>query len=172
MSAAELKAYIDKVLGNSIRCLLPSYWWKRVIGLVIDDVDSVRSAVSNKASKSDLTSLEKRIDGQLAEKQTVKISPTSSLLVYGYPDVTYVIRPTTAGTLKISALFASVEDPDVVRFTFMFTNVNGLSLPSDVIWVNGEKPDVIDAALHYELSVVATRIGSSFVYKAVLASFS
>lgn len=172
MSAAELKAYIDKVLGNSIRCLLPSYWWKRLFGLVIDDIDSVREDVSKKASKSDLTLLEKNIDKKLAEKQTIKISKSSSLSVYGDPDTVLVIRPATAGTLYIRGLIASVDDPDVVRFTFMFTNVTGLSLPSDVIWIDGERPEDLDATLHYELSVVATRVESSFVYKAVLASFS
>ena len=39
MKTQELKQYIDRVLGNSIRCLLPSYWWKRAFGAVIDSVD-------------------------------------------------------------------------------------------------------------------------------------
>jgi hypothetical protein len=40
MTTQELKQYIDKVLGNSIRCLLPSYWWKRAFGAVIDNTIS------------------------------------------------------------------------------------------------------------------------------------
>lgn len=172
MSAAELKAYIDKVLGNSIRCLLPSYWWKRLFGLVIDDVDSVRSTVSNKASKSDLTSLEKKIDGKLSEKQTIKISSLTSLTVYAEPDYIYVIRPNTKGTLNIAGFLALWDGPEVTKFTFMFTNVNGLSLPSNVKWVNGESPAEIDPDLHYELSVVITKIAGSQICKAVLASFS
>lgn len=39
MTTQELKQYIDKVLGNSIRCLLPSYWWKRAFGAVIDKIE-------------------------------------------------------------------------------------------------------------------------------------
>lgn len=39
MNTQELKQYIDRVLGNNIRCLLPSYWWKRAFGAVIDKVD-------------------------------------------------------------------------------------------------------------------------------------
>lgn len=39
MNTQELKQYIDKVLGNNLRCLLPSYWWKRAFGAVIDKVD-------------------------------------------------------------------------------------------------------------------------------------
>lgn len=51
----ELKQYIDRVLGNNIRCLLPSYWWKRLFGLVIDEVDG-------KASKESVATLEKKIE--------------------------------------------------------------------------------------------------------------
>lgn len=39
MKTQELKAYIDKVLGNSLRVLLPSYWWKRLFLLVVDKVE-------------------------------------------------------------------------------------------------------------------------------------
>ena len=39
MTTQELKSYIDRTLGNSIRCLLPSYWWKKMFGVVIDKVD-------------------------------------------------------------------------------------------------------------------------------------
>ena len=57
MSAAELKAYIDKVLGNSIRCLLPSYWWKRLFGLVVDKVAEIEGNVSDvKINKVDKVS--------------------------------------------------------------------------------------------------------------------
>ena len=39
MTTNELKSYIDRILGNNIRLLLPSYWWKRAFGAVIDKVD-------------------------------------------------------------------------------------------------------------------------------------
>ena len=41
MTAQELNTYIDKVLGNSLRCLLPSYWWKRLLKLVVGYVEVV-----------------------------------------------------------------------------------------------------------------------------------
>ena len=43
---SELKSYINRVLGNSLRCLLPSYWWKRLFGLVVDRIDEVESTLS------------------------------------------------------------------------------------------------------------------------------
>lgn len=41
MTTTELKQYIEKVLGNNIRCLLPSYWWKRLFNQVADRIDNV-----------------------------------------------------------------------------------------------------------------------------------
>lgn len=46
MKTQELKSYIDRVLGNSIRCLLPSYWWKRLFGMVVDKVEDVEQSTS------------------------------------------------------------------------------------------------------------------------------
>jgi hypothetical protein len=48
MTTQELKQYIDKVLGNGIRCLLPSYWWKRLFSLTLDKVDEKLDAANIK----------------------------------------------------------------------------------------------------------------------------
>lgn len=40
MNSQELKSYINSALGNSLKLLLPSYWWKKVFGTVIDNVVS------------------------------------------------------------------------------------------------------------------------------------
>lgn len=55
MTTKELRAYIDRTLGNSIRCLLPSYWWKRIFGLIVDEVEG-------KASKASVAALEKKVE--------------------------------------------------------------------------------------------------------------
>ena len=47
MTTKELRAYIDRILGNSLRVLLPSYWWKRMFGATIDAVESVAKGVSS-----------------------------------------------------------------------------------------------------------------------------
>ena len=41
MTAQELNTYINRVLGNSIRCLLPSYWWKRLLTRIVEYVYEV-----------------------------------------------------------------------------------------------------------------------------------
>lgn len=51
MTTSELKQQIDKVLGNSIRCLLPSYWWKKLFHQVADRIDDVEKSVEPKADK-------------------------------------------------------------------------------------------------------------------------
>lgn len=53
MSSKELKEYINDKLGNSIRCLLPSYWWKRIFMLIIDIIDNIVNKIDNIANKID-----------------------------------------------------------------------------------------------------------------------
>lgn len=52
MTTQELKQYIDKVLGNGIRCLLPSYWWKKLFHSVADRIDEVTENVNDMVVKS------------------------------------------------------------------------------------------------------------------------
>lgn len=52
MTTQELKNNIEKVLGNSIRCLLPSYWWKKLFHSVADRIDEVEMDVNNTLTKS------------------------------------------------------------------------------------------------------------------------
>lgn len=42
---SELKSYINRVLGNSLRCLLPSYWWKRLFGLIVDELEDINDRI-------------------------------------------------------------------------------------------------------------------------------
>lgn len=57
MTTQELKNKIEKVLGNSIRCLLPSYWWKNIFHSVADRIDEVETAVTKNASDMVVKSL-------------------------------------------------------------------------------------------------------------------
>lgn len=45
MTTQELKNNIEKVLGNSIRCFLPSYWWKKLFHSVADRIDEVEQKI-------------------------------------------------------------------------------------------------------------------------------
>ena len=48
MTTKELRSYIDRILGNSLRVLLPSYWWKRLFGAVVDKVEELDKQGKNK----------------------------------------------------------------------------------------------------------------------------
>lgn len=52
MTTQELKNKIEKVLGNSIRCLLPSYWWKNLFHSVADRIDEVEVDLNTTLTKS------------------------------------------------------------------------------------------------------------------------
>lgn len=45
MTTQELKNKIEKVLGNNIRCLLPSYWWKNLFHSVADRIDEIEQKI-------------------------------------------------------------------------------------------------------------------------------
>lgn len=62
MTTKELRAYIDRVLGNNVRLLLPSYWWKRLFHAVVEEIDDVRSTANSKANKNEVASLSNSVD--------------------------------------------------------------------------------------------------------------
>lgn len=47
MTTNELKSYIDRIVGNSLRCILPSYWWKKLFGVVVDKIAEMDSKLSS-----------------------------------------------------------------------------------------------------------------------------
>jgi hypothetical protein len=65
---------------------------------------------------------------------------------------------------------------DVGEYTLYFTTVSTgmflgfLYLPSNWLWANGQIP-TLEKGVSYELSVVATKFGSGYIYKAVLTPF-
>ena len=52
MNTKDLKNYINEVLGDSVRCLLPSFWWKKLFGEVVDTVESVEKSVEQKINNA------------------------------------------------------------------------------------------------------------------------
>lgn len=62
---ATLKDKINRILGNNVRLLLPSYWWKRVFGLVVDRIDEVennaRITVDSKLSKTSKNAVQNKV---------------------------------------------------------------------------------------------------------------
>lgn len=48
MTTNELKSYIDRIIGNSLRCILPSYWWKKLFGVVVEYIEKIEKTLSSK----------------------------------------------------------------------------------------------------------------------------
>lgn len=42
-----MRKEIDRVLGNSLRCILPSYWWKRLLGMLADKIESAEESAAS-----------------------------------------------------------------------------------------------------------------------------
>ena len=82
MTAQELNTYIDKVLGNCLRCLLPSYWWKRLLTQIVDYVDGVDTKFDNKVKTLD-NKINTNVSNLETEKQDVLISGTSIKTING-----------------------------------------------------------------------------------------
>lgn len=64
MTTQELKQYVDRVLGNSIRCLLPSYWWRRLFEMVLDALSVLEKELKNKAEKLTVSNLVSSVESQ------------------------------------------------------------------------------------------------------------
>jgi hypothetical protein len=85
-----------------------------------------------------------------------------------------------ASPVNESVSFFSVVQPtdDVGEYVLHFTTTEDESwagilsfdTPSNWLWANGEIPS-LETNTHYELSVVATKLGTDYIYKAVLTPF-
>ena len=73
-----MKEYINQVLGNSLRCILPSYWWKRLLGMMADRIERAETNAANYASR-----LAVYVDNSLADKQDKLVSGQNIRTIYG-----------------------------------------------------------------------------------------
>lgn len=105
----------------------------------------------------------------LASKADLNIiSQSESVIAAAQPDTCYIITPAAAGDVRVTAFAAPTKA--MAQYSVMFAGASSLSLPSGVLWANGEAPE-IDSTMHYELSVVGVKMASGTIYKAVIAGF-
>jgi hypothetical protein len=45
MSYKELKDYINRTLGSSLKCVLPSYWWKKIFGYIVGTMEETEASL-------------------------------------------------------------------------------------------------------------------------------
>lgn len=145
-------------------------------GVVVDSDLSETSTnpVQNAVITQNLTGMAQVLqwlsDG-LAQKMNLDVnSQTESTISAMQPDNVYIIANTSAGDVKVNSIAAPVASKLMGRYTVMFTGATSLTIPSEVLWADGKVP-TIDPAMHYELSIIGARFGSTVVYKAILTGF-
>lgn len=123
MATQVLKQYIDKVLGNSIRCLLPSYWWKRLFGMVVDEVDKVKNSIST------LEDGYKALEESKADADAFIMLETTELDRMEYGAV-YLVHG-QQDSLKVNFWEYKSPRPDVLNWTIWFSNKTSLEVTAN-----------------------------------------
>ena len=72
-----MKRYINQVLGDSLRCILPSFWWKRLLGKMVDRIESAEESA---ASASRIAMLAGR---EASDKQSQLVSGSNIKTING-----------------------------------------------------------------------------------------
>ena len=152
---------------------------EKIKEVAIEDIDTIREGaakgmtaiqehqdISHLATKEELAEINTAISNRVELKYYVRdVSPvtlSSAALNSCY------IYTGAAGDVRINNLANPTSSE--ARYEFRFSGATSLTIPSKVIWANGEEPE-IDSTAYYELSIVATQTADGYVYKAVLGKF-
>lgn len=74
MTTQELNNKIERVLGNNIRCLLPSYWWKNLLHSVSDRIDTVEQKIEDASGVTVVDSKEALYDLDLPKGSVASVT--------------------------------------------------------------------------------------------------
>lgn len=87
------------------------------------------------------------------------------------PNKIYYATTPVLETVAIFSVIPPTEDIGEYSLHFSYDNQSFafFEAPSDWLWPNGIP--TVEAGVSYELSVVATKFGSDYIYKAVLTPF-
>lgn len=111
MTTKDLRNSVEKVLGNSIRCLLPSYWWKRLFHQVADTIDTI-NGVEIVGSEAKLQKLDAQ-QGSLASVATRKEMKPSEFYVPTDEDSNLTDEEFVAKLTRLTGLEVSFPLPDI-----------------------------------------------------------
>lgn len=87
MKSQELKDYINRILGNNIRCLLPSYWWKRIFGVIIDRIENLQNDIKAD-SEQYVNMIEVTYEELCSLRSRSKLIPGTKYRIIDYETVT------------------------------------------------------------------------------------
>lgn len=111
MTTKDLRNSVEKILGNSIRCLLPSYWWKRLFHQVADTIDEV-NGVDIVSSEYALNRVDAPI-GSLASIANKKAMKPSECYVPTDEDSNLTDEELVAKLTRLTGLEVSFPLPDI-----------------------------------------------------------
>ena len=74
-----MKEYINQVLGNSLRCILPSYWWKRLLCMMADRIENAETIAETYVTRLGIV-----LNDSLEKKQDILVSGQNIKTINGY----------------------------------------------------------------------------------------
>lgn len=99
-------------------------------------------------------------------KQIVTYVDTNVIEV-AYPEHIYIFDLNNKD-LVVHEFYPPSES--IARYTFYFRGARSVIFPTNTLWAHGESP-FVETTNNYELSVLATKMGDEYIYKAVLIPF-
>lgn len=163
MNTQDLKKYIDKVLGNNIRCLLPSYWWKRLFNLLLDEVDKINKSlkkISVDTSMSDTSN--NPISNRVVKSYIDSKVNIPYVTLYGTYSDTY-LEPNKyyKVTSERTSVYIQLQTPTdtsilnnyMIEFTTSATSSCTLYTSGDIKWANGVVP-TLELGCTYQISII------------------
>lgn len=135
MTTKELKEYISSTLGNNVKCLLSSYWWKRLFTLIVDNVESNNKKLTNSINKlSDkVSSLGDKINTyeKISHANLLKKALREELV----PGKKYAITDYKC-SVNINTDYATVASEYGSNFTIIATATSNYELNENVLIAN------------------------------------
>lgn len=125
-----MKKYIDQILGDNLRCILPSFWWKKLLYKMADRISNAESAASSASSRVStiVSSISSAIDDKqdkLSSGSNIKTINGKSILGSGNLgiDIEKVEKYSTTDELKANGSttrgdLAAVVDATLVEKSF------------------------------------------------------
>lgn len=105
-----LKAYINKILGNSFRLILPSFWWKKIFNSITDELES--NSIKHDSIDRKIENLTNTIDSiSYANLNYMLVYHTNNLALRFYTDTqSYIeVQPNTPTKVYFRNTFYSTD---------------------------------------------------------------
>lgn len=145
-----LKDKINRILGNNVRLLLPSYWWKRLFGMVVDRIDEVHPIVDSSDALDKLDAPDgsiASIKGELFSLSDAYLMPEDEYLKVGGGEISLLQKCTPISSIRVYSNIFGTESVVVaviiihdLAFTYgaaLYIYTNGI-----IVFSENEMPEL------------------------------